>query len=311
MAARLAAYLTDEQVTVVMSHLFRANFVNILARILAGSLHRAILVNHTRVSRLRGEGIQGWINLGLCKLLYRRADLVASVSTGAAAECANILRIRPERSTTLYDPIDVAASEASARGAQPSHAIVGVGRLVGLKRFADLIDAFAGIASNFPNLELRLVGDGPDQNRLESRAAAAGVSSRIRFLGRVADPAWALAGCTAFVSASETEGFGMAIVEAMAAGVPVISSDCAYGPREILAPATDPTHLLGPDSELEVAQYGILYPVGSVKTLEKALRLLLEDSALHAELSRNGARRAADFSVERSTAAYERLLFPE
>lgn len=310
LAIRLAAYLAHERVSVVMSHLFRANFVNVMARILAGSRHRAILVNHTRVSRLRDEGIQGRISLGLCKLLYPRADLVASVSAGAAAECASILRIRPERSAILYDPIDLAASAEVARGAHPSQAIVGVGRLVGLKRFVDLIDAFANIAPDFPNLELHLVGDGPEQNRLESHAAATGVSSRIRFLGRMSDPARALAGCAVFVSASETEGFGMAIVEAMAAGVPVIASDCAYGPREILAPATDSMHLLDRDAEFEMAPYGILYPVGSVKTLERALRLVLGDAALRAELSRNGPRRAADFSIERSTAAYERLLFP-
>ena len=67
----------------------------------------------------------------------------------------------------------------------------------------------------------------------------------------------------------------MAMVEALALSIPVIASDCAHGPREILAPATDPTFLLEPGADLEVGQYGILFPEGSVESLVKALRRLL------------------------------------
>ena len=308
LAFRLAAFLRRERIRVVISHLFRANFVNVLAKRLARSRHKAILVNHTRVSRLRDEGLQGWINWKLCRMLYPRADLVASVSAGAAAECAGMLGLQPERSIILNDPIDTAAWETAAKRAQPSQAIAAVGRLVGLKRFADLIDAFARLAEDFPRLELRLVGDGPERSDLENRAARTAVLNRIRFLGRMADPAAAVAGCLAFVSASETEGFGMAIVEALAAGVPVVASDCAYGPREILAPETDSMRLLDHNADLEIATFGILYPVGSVNSLEKALRRLIQDTALREKLSRLGLQRAAAFSVEHSTAAYERLF---
>ncbi len=310
LALRLSAYLSAESIPVVMSHLFRANFVNVLARVLARSRHRAVLVNHTRVSRLAGEGLAGRINWALCQMLYPRADCVASVSTGAARECARLLRLPASRSITLYDPINTSLAASAAAGARPAHAIAAVGRLVGLKRFPDLIDAFSRVAPDFPGLQLRLVGGGPEQSRLERRAAATGVSARIRFLGQSAEPAAAMAGCAVFVSTSETEGFGMAIVEALAAGVPVIASDCAYGPREILAPSTDQTRLLPFGADIEIARYGILYPVGSVDALEKALRRVLADSALRAELARRGPERAADFSVDRSTAQYDRLLFP-
>jgi glycosyltransferase involved in cell wall biosynthesis len=311
LAHRLSAYLSAFGVSVVMSHLFRANFVNVLARELAGSRHRAVLVNHTRVSRLSGEGLQGRINWALCRMLYPRADCVASVSTGAANECARLLGLPPAKSITLYDPIDTSASAAAASSAQPIHAIVAVGRLVGLKRFQDLISAFAAIALDFPNLELRIAGGGPGLIRLERRAVATGFSKRIRFLGQSAEPATVMAGCSVFVSTSETEGFGMAIVEALAAGIPVIASDCAYGPREILAPSTDPTQLLESRADIEIARYGILYPVGSVEMLEKALRRVLADSALREELARRAPERAADFSIDRSTRAYQRLLFFE
>jgi glycosyltransferase involved in cell wall biosynthesis len=310
LAFRLASYLARHKVDVVMSHLFRANFVNVLSRTLARSRHRAIVVNHTRLSRLAREGAQGRINWMLCRRLYPRADLVASVSTGAAAECANLLGLPSGRCITLHDPIDVSAARRAVQGAKSMEAIVGVGRLVGLKRYHDLIEAFALIAPAFPLLELRLVGNGPERLALERRAGASGVRDRISFVGRVHDPFALMAGCAAFVSSSETEGFGMAIVEALAMGIPVIASDCAYGPREILAPNTDPMVLLQPGAQIEVARYGILYPVGSVEGLATALRTLLRNPELRNELAKKGCVRAADFSAERSTAEYDCLLFP-
>jgi N-acetylgalactosamine-N,N'-diacetylbacillosaminyl-diphospho-undecaprenol 4-alpha-N-acetylgalactosaminyltransferase len=317
LALRLASCLSEFGACTVMSHLFRANFVNVLARILAGSRHKAVLVNHTRISRLRHEGLQGRINLALCRLLYPRADFVASVSRGASAECARLLGLPPEKAITLYDPIETSISSAAearaARNARaleaPPRAIIAVGRLVALKRFEDLIEAFRRIANEIPGLQLKIVGDGPQRNQLERRAAGSGITDRIHFLGQLAEPEREIAASDVFVSTSAVEGFGMAIVEALAEGVPVICADCAYGPREILSPSTDATHLLEKNAEIELAEYGILYPVGSVQGLQKALKCILNDVTLRKEMSRKGLVRASDFSVERTIAAYERVLF--
>jgi N-acetylgalactosamine-N,N'-diacetylbacillosaminyl-diphospho-undecaprenol 4-alpha-N-acetylgalactosaminyltransferase len=310
LAVRLAAYLAREQVSVVMSHLFRANFVNVLSKILAGARHTAILVNHTRISRLRSEGIQGKITWMLCSALYPKADLVASVSIGSATECAELLGLSSQRSITLYDPIEMQDARSTLPLEGTSNTVACAGRLVSLKRFSDLIAAFGRVAPDFPGLHLRIIGDGPERARLECRAAESGVTEKITFLGWAEDPYCAMAGCTVFVSASETEGFGMAIVEALALGIPVISSDCAFGPREILAPGTDPTRLLGSGAAMEIAPFGILFPVGAVAELEKGLRRILSDSVLKADLALKGPHRAADFAAERAVAEYDRLLYP-
>jgi glycosyltransferase involved in cell wall biosynthesis len=307
LALRLSSHLRQLGVHAVMSHLFRANFVNVLARVLAGSRHKAVLVNHTRISRLRDEGIQGRITWTLSRLLYIRADVVASVSTGAAAECARLLGLPAGKAITLYDPIDTSGPARQEREA--ARVIAAVGRLVALKRFEDILDAFSAIKGAFPGLLLKIIGDGPARGGLEQRAAALGISDQVHFLGELAAPAQELAASDVFVSTSAVEGFGMAIVEAMAAGVPVIAADCAYGPREILSPFTDSTVLLQGGSEIEIAPNGILYPVGSVKALQKALQCILTDGALRKELGQKGPARAAAFSVPRSVSAYEKLLF--
>ncbi len=101
----------------------------------------------------------------------------------------------------------------------------------------------------------------------------------------------------------------MAIVEALATGVPVIASDCPYGPREILCPESDPSLMLAPDADFEVAPYGVLFPVGSVRALERAMRRVISDAALRSDLAQRGPVRAADFSAERSAIHYDQLLF--
>jgi N-acetylgalactosamine-N,N'-diacetylbacillosaminyl-diphospho-undecaprenol 4-alpha-N-acetylgalactosaminyltransferase len=318
LALRLSTCISRFGSRTVMSHLFRANFVNVLARVLAGSRHKAVVVNHTRVGRLRDEGLHGRINWVLCRLLYPKADFVASVSTGCSMECARLLRLPQEKAIILYDPIEMSAFAAA--GAKrttrnpetlegPVRTIIAIGRLVALKRFQDLIDAFSEVANKAPQLQLKIVGNGPERSRLERRSVQSGWADRIHFLGQLAEPAKELAGTDVFVSTSAVEGFGMAIVEALAAGIPVISADCAFGPREILSPSTNSTQLLKNDADIERAEYGILYPVGSVKALQKALQCILNEGTLRKEMSQKGPIRAAEFSVERSTAAYEKLLF--
>ncbi|MDA8425719.1 MAG: glycosyltransferase [Treponema sp.] len=361
LAKALADYVRRENVGTVMSHLFRANFVNVLAagqsfsartgaggeagpraagsaadaaagravgQSTAGSAdaaadaaagravgqsaagHRAILVNHTRVSRLASEGLSGRLTAALTKRLYPRAELVASVSRGSADEVADFVGLPNERSIVLHNPVDTAAAAAAVSRCAPRSVIVAVGRLVALKRFGDLIAAFARLAPDYPDLELHLVGEGPDRLRLQASAANSGLAERIRFLGRLADPFPALAGARAFVSSSEVEGFGIAIVEALAVGLPVVASDCAFGPREILDPAGGGAPRLGPGEGYESGEYGLLYPMGSVEALEAGLRRVLDDGDLARALAARGPERAADFGLERAADAYEALLYP-
>lgn len=116
---------------------------------------------------------------------------------------------------------------------QPDRArrVVSVGRLAKVKRFDRLIEAFAMVHAEAPDMTLLLLGDGPERAGLERLAADLGLGASVVFAGYAEDVPARLAGCDMFVCTSEREGFGNAIVEAMAAGVPVISVDCPFGPR--------------------------------------------------------------------------------
>jgi glycosyltransferase involved in cell wall biosynthesis len=119
----------------------------------------------------------------------------------------------------------------------PNPTLVSVGNLIARKRHADVIEAVARLRDRWPQLRYEIVGDGPERAALESLAAARGVADRVGFAGRLGPEAAVAAGqrATAFVMPSVAEAFGVAYVEAMAAGVPAVGCAGEDGPEEIAA----------------------------------------------------------------------------
>jgi glycosyltransferase involved in cell wall biosynthesis len=171
----------------------------------------------------------------------------------------------------------------------PGPVIATAGRLVEVKDHQTLIAAFARLRQARP-ARLLIFGEGPLDTALRARAEALGVADHVVFAGYVADPAACYADADLFVLSSTSEGFGNVLVEAMAAGVPVVSTDAPHGPREILADG----------------RFGALVRVGDVGALAAAMAAML-DSPTPADAL---ARRAADFAIERIADAYEALIVP-
>lgn len=165
--------------------------------------------------------------------------------------------------------------------------IATAGRLVGVKDHKTLLRGFAELLETRP-ARLVIFGDGPLLGELREETEAIGIASRVLFAGYVNDPAACYAVADLFALSSTSEGFGNVLIEAMAAGVPVISTDAPHGPREILADG----------------QYGTLVPVGDAEGLAVAMAAML-DNPTPADLLR---RRAADFALERIGDRYEALL---
>jgi len=173
-------------------------------------------------------------------------------------------------------------AELTALGDGP--VIATAGRLVGVKDHRTLLRAFAALLRTRP-ARLVLFGEGPLRAELEAESRVLGIASRVLFPGYVNDPAACYAAADLFVLSSTSEGFGNVLIEAMAAGVPVVSTDAPHGPREILADGL----------------YGTLTPVGDAEALAVAMAAMLDQPTDAALL----ARRAADFAVERIGDAYE------
>ncbi len=201
-------------------------------------------------------------------------------------------RIEQDRSAPVGEP----ALEAFL---QTYRCVVCMGRLTEIKGQRELIKAFELVSRRIPDCGLILIGGNGDQREfLMNLAEQSSCRERIYFTGDRENPYNVLAQCWIYALPSKAEGFPNALVEAMACGLCVVSSDCRTGPGEILR--REP----GPHTEetLEIAEYGILTPPlqGREEVFAQALELALTDTALHDKLSKAAVKRAAAFSPNKA-----------
>jgi glycosyltransferase involved in cell wall biosynthesis len=188
---------------------------------------------------------------------------------------------------------------ADPRRAVPPPSLVTLGHLVARKRHADVLRALSVLAARHPLLRYAVIGEGPERVALEGLAARLGVSERVEFHGQL-DHAAALErirGCTLFVMPSTDEAFGVAYIEAMAAGLPAIGCRGEPGPEEIAASGGG----------------FVLVPPGDIERLSQRIDELLSDpQRLREAEQRARATVAASFTWERcgeeTVAAYGEVL---
>jgi glycosyltransferase involved in cell wall biosynthesis len=151
-----------------------------------------------------------------------------------------------------------------------AHNLITMGRLVISEKGQDiLLRAFSQIAHEFPDWGLTIIGEGPDRKRLEAQVKALGLSAQVYFAGNLRPPFEVIAAADLFVFPSRYEAFGMALAEAMACGLPVISFDCPSGPGDIIRPGVD----------------GLLIPSGDIPALAKAMCQLMSDSKIRMRMA--------------------------
>lgn len=152
--------------------------------------------------------------------------------------------------------------------------ITAAGRLNNQKRFDLLIQAFSDIAEEFPEYSLTIYGEGFNREKFEALARESGFGDRIHLPGNVTDIADRLSPASLFVLSSDFEGMPNALMEAMALGLPCISTDCPVG---------------GPRFLIQQGSNGVLVPVGDRKALADAMRLVLSDRELADKMGANAA----------------------
>lgn len=293
-----ARYLSKTRPAVIISALSHANLVAILARMLSRVPSR-LIISERSVLFAPGMPPHSWkdgvVRL-LMKWLYPFADQVVAISRGVQDDLHKWIGLPPEKVRTIYNPVVTAglsglASVPSphpwlAQGEPP--VILGVGRLTPQKDFASLIRAFAAVRKS-RRCRLVILGEGELRVELETLVSELCLDDDVLMPGFHNNPfAW-MSRAAVFVFSSVFEGLGGALIQAMACGTPVVSTDCPSGPAEIL----------------EGGKWGSLVPVGDVQAMARAIT-----DALDADSHPDVRLRAAFFSDQRSVDDYLEVCFP-
>jgi glycosyltransferase involved in cell wall biosynthesis len=172
-------------------------------------------------------------------ITYRRADRVICQTESMAHELHRGLAVAPSRLLVLPNPTDIryirAASDLNPKQDTTSATLLCIGRLVPEKGFDILLDAFASLSPPFRSTRLIIVGSGPELPRLQAQAEALGVIRRVHFAGHVPDPVVSFPHASVFVLSSRTEGLPNALLEAAAAGLPIVATPAFCGASHLLA----------------------------------------------------------------------------
>jgi N-acetylgalactosamine-N,N'-diacetylbacillosaminyl-diphospho-undecaprenol 4-alpha-N-acetylgalactosaminyltransferase len=313
---KLMRYVQQNNIQLVQSHLFRASYVNTFAKLWAQMLgkrkHKMQFVTPGQVTYYDKKGLLGKINIALIRFCYPRADYIVFKSIEMQAQATQrIPALAPCPQTVIYNPYDIEAIQAQTKAEvdfyfnPDKRYLISVGRLIKLKRTEIILNAL----THLPNdIELILVGNGTEEADFKRLAEQLNVRQRVHFVGSQKNPFAYLNKSNLFVMASETEGFPNVLVEAMLCGIPVIASDCISGPREILAPTTNPLKHLSIGDHLELAKYGILTPVGDVQGLVLAIQHLLNEPEKAKQLADAAYQRATDFSLKIIISRYQDIM---
>jgi glycosyltransferase involved in cell wall biosynthesis len=265
----LVRYLRRARPDSIFSATTYLNIETVLARRLAGVPSRLVLSDRSHFSS--GKPRKEWRLRNLVAAMHRtyaQADAITAVSNGVADDIARSVGIARERITTLYNPTITPDFEAKMRepidhpwfaeGAPP--VLLGVGRTTFQKDFATLVRAFARVRAEHP-ARLAIIGESSDKQsgRLKALAAELGVLDDVQLLGYQRNPVPYMARAAMFVLSSRYEGFPNVLLESMACGTAVVSTDCPAGPREILDGGT----------------YGPLVPVADDAALAAAISATL------------------------------------
>ena len=311
LALRLKRYIKKNRTPLIQSHIYRANFTNLLAKVF-GAKHQVQVVEVTSIGNLKDGGFAKKINFYLIKFLYRYANKVIFIAQRMREEFLKNFPYVKEY-TVINNPHDIKKIEQLSKERienftfqKDKKYLVTVGRLSPEKRLYSVIDTLKELDKD---VELIIIGDGVEEKKLKAYSLEQGLLLRVHFLGRLQNPFNYMRASDIFILASKGEGFPNVIIESMLCGTPVISTDCLSGPREILAPTSDINFQLKED--IEVAQYGILYPIDDTNSLKEAINLLLSDSELYSIYQENGKKEAQRYSVKNIINQYKEALCVE
>jgi len=311
----------------LISFLELSNFINILtAKILKKSVIVSIRTNP--IIMYPNDSIYGKIHNFLIKILYPKANKIIVVSK----EIKNILienyNIPKEKIKTIYNPHYISkyqklSNESLGENYQnifKDFIFINIGRLTEAKGQWFLIRSFKKVVEKYPNTKLIILGEGELKSNLQDLINKLNLQNNVYLLGMQENPFKFLKHSNCFVFSSLWEGLPNTVIEALSLNLPIISTDCKTGPREILCPELDVNNKI---DYPYYGKYGILtkpFPREMIfksldekplmeeeQILSNLMIKMIEDEDLRKRYS-NGLERAKDFDIEKIMEEWEKII---
>ena len=289
-------YLLKHKPDSVLACMWPLSVIAILAYKLSRIKSRIVVAEHTTWSRSDSASITGGHRLvaSSMHMLFPYADNIIAVSKGVADDLAVFANLAPEVIKVIYNPVVHGEAPFVKAPVVPEgwcfgshHRVLAVGALRPIKDFTTLLNAFALLSKRL-DVRLLILGEGELRSLLEDQAVHLGIRDVVFMPGFVKDPEPYYRHADLHVLSSTGEGLPTVIIEAIANGTPVVSTDCPSGPREIL----------------DGGKYGELVPVGDVKALADAMF----DSLNRVNNVDALKERAKKFSVDKAVNHYLEVL---
>ncbi len=230
-----------------------------------------------------------WIWRILTNLAYKSADLITVLTQSA-------VKFFPPaqgyRTIVMPNPVITPVPEVTTERLLPTPTLIAVGRLAHQKGFDLLIEAFSKLSDRYPDWHLTILGEGTSRPELETLRSQLQLTDRVHLPGQVKNVNAHLRQADIFVMSSRLEGFPMALCEAMACGLPVLSADCLSGPREIIEDGIN----------------GILVATEDIAALAVGLETLMSDASKRQQLGQVAPQVLDRFGLEQVMAMWQQAI---
>ena len=300
LAFKLKKYLVKNDVQTIFSFLNRPNIISCYLK-KNGWKGKVIISERADSVAYYNSLYFGSFIIGLIKKYYPYADVVTVISKGIAHTLKNL---GISNCKLIYNPIHISKSSYKQRPANQPFTFLNIARLEKQKNHVLLLKAFAELKNT--SCKLVILGQGKLLNSLKILSTELGIQGKVQFAGFQSNIKSYLENADCFVFSSDFEGLGNVLIEALNAGLPIVSTDCPYGPREVLAPHTNELLLL--QDRIELADYGLLTPVGNIKFLADAMRIMMTDDLLRDKYRGLATARASDFEIKKILKKYFELF---
>ncbi|MEA1955119.1 MAG: glycosyltransferase [Campylobacterota bacterium] len=286
----------ENNTDISLSFMNRPNYINTISKIL-GNKSKVIISERIAPSQeYKTDGLKDKISRKLISYLYPKADKIVPNAIGIMNDLVEKFHINSSSITVVNNPIDISKVISKQNDKvdfrDENFSFITIGRIQYQKNHKLLIDTMRNIEA-----KLYIIGDGELRDVLENQIKELKLENKVILLGREENPYKYISKADCFVFSSLYEGFPNVLLEALACDLPVISSDCQSGPREILAPSSDVDFQLKED--IELVKYGILTAVNNKNSLEKAMKLMINDDTLRDAYAQKAKLRAREFDKDK------------